>query len=225
MKETVLISGATGGIGSACARRFAADGYPVAILFHTDAVAAEALVQEITNNGGRASVYQGDVAAREHVTDAVTQAKQQLGPIGTIIHAATAPLQSVSIADASWEKYQEHLEVSLHGALNLVQAGTPGMVARTHGNIVFFLTAALEHPPAGWSAYLAAKAALGQYARSVEHELGKAGVRVHTIAPGFVDTPLTAGLPDVFKRIAREQPGASTPEAVAEQVLQLVAQT
>ncbi len=225
MKETVLISGATGGIGSACARRFAADGFPVVMLFHTDAATADVLVQEITTKGGKAVAYQADVTDADRIQSVVKEAEVALGPIGIVVHAATAPLQVAGIREVQWESYQQHWEVAVHGAHNLGAATLSGMEKRGHGNMVFFLTAALSQPPAGWSAYLAAKAALGQYAESIRHELGRSGVHIHTVAPAFVDTALTAGLPDVFKRIAREQPGATTPEAVAEQVVQLVTHT
>lgn len=222
MKETVLISGGTGGIGSACARSFAADGFPVAILFHTDVAAADVLVQEIIGRGGKALAYQADVTDADQILTAVKEVEAVLGPIGIVVHAATAPLQVATIREAAWESYNQHWEVAVHGAHNLVAATLSDMTSRGQGNIIFFLTAALAQPPAGWSAYLAAKAALGQYAESLRHELGRSSVHIHTVAPAFVDTALTAGLPDIFKRIAREQPGASTPEGVAEDVLRLV---
>lgn len=222
MKETVLITGGTGGIGSAVARKFAMEGYPVAVLYHTDTNAADALIKEIVQANGKAMVVRADVADKDQVTNVVAEVEKDFGPVGVVVHAATAPLMISGIFDAAWQNYEQHLAVALHGAVNVVQCLSPGMIQRKNGDFVFLLTAAMEEPPAGWSAYLSAKGALAQYARSVEHELSRHEVRVHTIAPPLVDTALTSDLPDIFKRLARERGASTTPELVAAEIFEHV---
>lgn len=120
-----------------------------------------------------------------------------------------------SLDPASWD---EVLEVNYHGAARCAEAVLPGMVERGRGHVIFISSHSAIHPPAGQVAYATAKAALLGLTTSLARTHGRDGIRVNAILPGFMDSPMTAGVTD--KR--REQvladhafPAFNTPAIVA----------
>lgn len=99
------------------------------------------------------------------------------------------------LARTTVEEWDRLLQVNLGGAARCAQAVARGMVRRREGHIVFVSSHSALHPPAGQAAYAAAKAGLLGLARSLARELGPANIRVNTILPGFLDTPMTRHLP------------------------------
>ena len=102
-----------------------------------------------------------------------------------------APL--ARLGEAAWD---EVMAVNLRGAAACAAAASRGMVRARRGHLVFISSYSALHPPLGQAAYAAAKAGLLGLAKSLARELGPAGIRVNTILPGFLDTPMTAALPE-----------------------------
>lgn len=124
-----------------------------------------------------------------------------------------APLARLD--EAAWD---EVMAVNLRGAAACAAAASRGMVRARRGHLVFISSYSAIHPPAGQAAYAAAKAGLLGLARSLARELGPAGIRVNTILPGFLDTPMTAALTEERRAEVRRDhvlDRFNTPEAVA----------
>ncbi len=184
--RVALVTGASSGIGRATAQRFAAAGYRVAVNYATNAAAGEALARRI---GGAA--FGCDVSDPVAVERMVSAAEAALGPIDVAVCNAgfyeEQPLAAIS--DELWERT---LRVLLGGCFHVARATVPGMRARGGGSIV---TVASELALVGGvnvAHYVAAKAAVIGFARSLARELAPT-IRVNIVAPGAVDTPL---LPD-----------------------------
>ena len=184
--QVALVTGASSGIGRATAQRFAAAGYRVAVNYATNAAAGEALAHRI---GGAA--FGCDVSDPVAVERMVSAAEAALGPIDVAVCNAgfyeEQPLAAIS--DELWERT---LRVLLGGCFHVARATVPGMRARGGGSIV---TVASELALVGGvnvAHYVAAKAAVIGFARSLARELAPT-IRVNIVAPGAVDTPL---LPD-----------------------------
>ncbi len=184
--RVALVTGASSGIGRATAVRFASAGYRVAVHYGTNREAAEAVALEV---GGAA--FGCDVADPEAVVRVVRAVEADLGPIDVAICNAgfyeERPLAEVD--DAQWDRT---LRVLLGGCFHVSRAIVPGMRARGRGSIVAIaselaLTGGIDVAP-----YVAAKAAVIGFARSLARELAPT-IRVNVVAPGAVDTPL---LPD-----------------------------
>ncbi len=123
--------------------------------------------------------------------------------------------------EAAWD---ETMAANLKGAALCAAAAAKGMLRARRGHIVFVSSFSALHPPAGQAAYAAAKAGLIGLAKSLARELGPAGIRVNTILPGFLDTPMTAGVsPQRRDAVCREHVLGrfNTPEAVASFLLHL----
>jgi NAD(P)-dependent dehydrogenase (short-subunit alcohol dehydrogenase family) len=184
--EFVLISGAAGGVGSATARRFAADGAKVAI---TD-INAERL-KELAEEIG-AVALPADGTQRDAVREVVEQAVSTLGGLDTVIAAQGAAISGNVSAkgDPAWFKA---FDVNLHGGYYLAGEALPHLIAR-HGSMVMISsTAGLLSGPPGTAGYTAAKSAVVGLVRWLAREFGPRGVRVNGVVPGWVRTPLGEG--------------------------------
>ena len=189
--RTVLISGGDRGIGAAAARVFYAAGYRVAVFYHTNAEAAAALEKELPG----VLAVQCDVASRASCELAFRAAEQALGHLDVLVSNAGIAQQKL-FTDITPEEWQRMLNVNLTGAFNLCQLALPGMIRRKAGRI---LTVSSMWGQTGGSCevhYSAAKAGLIGLTKSAAKELAGRNVTVNAVAPGFVETDMTASLPD-----------------------------
>lgn len=189
--RTVLISGGDRGIGAAAARAFYAAGCRVAVFYHTNAEAAAALQKELPG----VLAVQCDVASRASCELAFRAAEQALGRVDVLVSNAGIAQQKL-FTDITPEEWQRMLDVNLTGAFNLCQLALPGMIRRKAGRI---LTVSSMWGQTGGSCevhYSAAKAGLIGLTKSAAKELAGRNVTVNAVAPGFVETDMTASLPD-----------------------------
>lgn len=219
--KTVLISGASRGIGAAAALRFAAEGYAVAVNYRADRDGAEAVVADILEHGGDAAAFcadVADVAAVETMVEAVTA---RFGHIDVLVHNAGHAKQAL-FTDTTPDEWRRMLAVHLDGAYHLSHAVVPQMVRRHEGRI---LTVSSMWGQVGAScevAYSAAKAGLIGFTKALAKELGPSGITVNCVAPGVIDTAMCASFDEETRlSLAEETPlgRLGTPEDVAETLL------
>jgi NAD(P)-dependent dehydrogenase (short-subunit alcohol dehydrogenase family) len=181
-KLTVLVTGASRGIGAAAARAFAVTGARV-VLLARDGAAVEALAAEI---GGDARGYGCDVtdlAALEAIV-------AEVGPVDVLINNAAilGPLAPMSDADpAEWART---ITINLTGAWHGMRAVLPGMVAKGGGTVITVSSGAAHHAIEGWSAYCASKAGVAMLTESLHLEYGAKGIRALGLSPGTVATDM-----------------------------------
>jgi len=176
--DAVVVTGATGGIGSALVRLFAGRGDDVV------AVARPSAALDALCAGTGAVAAPVDLRRPASLPPALTG----LAAVGALVHAAgIAPIATVG--DASWESWQETFAVNLTGPAELTRALLPALRA-ARGRVVFVNAAAGVHGVPGWAAYAGSKAALTELADSLRREEAVHGVRVTSIFPGGVATEL-----------------------------------
>jgi NAD(P)-dependent dehydrogenase (short-subunit alcohol dehydrogenase family) len=185
----VFITGAAGGVGRALARRFAADGYAVAVAGRTPGPLDE-LVRDLARTGASTATVLCDVTDAAQVRRAVADAEQQLGPIDVLVNNAGASDSApfVSMDDDLWERM---LAVNLTGTYHVMRAVVPGMFARGGGRIINIASTAGKRGFAYTAAYVAAKHGVLGLTRAVAIEAAPHGVTVNAICPGWIDTPMT----------------------------------
>jgi glucose 1-dehydrogenase len=179
-----VVTGASGGIGSGIARRFAAAGAAVVVHHHTNRVGADAVAAEIAAGGGRAVVASGDVTRPQECADLMAVAVERFGRLDAVV--ASTGLQPVAdLAGMLVDDWRGVLDVNATGAFVTVQAAAE--VFRGRGGSVT-LVASIEgsRPARSHAHYAAAKAAVIMLARSAALELGRDGVRVNTVSPGLI---------------------------------------
>ncbi len=204
--QVVLVTGGSKGIGAAIARQLASKGAQVVVNYLSGESEAKALVDELKAAGLKAVAAHANVAVEAEVKQLVAFGEGEFGPIDHVVHCA-APLPiPTPFEELSWGAFQTQLDVQLHGAFNCAQAVLPGMVARKTGSLVFIGSIFTDGvPPAQQSAYVATKAALSAFARTLAVEYGPKGVRVNLVAPGMTKTDMISNLPDKAKMLTKMQ--------------------
>ena len=191
--RVALVTGASGGIGAAIARALHAQGATVA-LSGTRTEALEALAAEL---GGRAHACPADLR-EAGAADALIAAAEAIGPLHVLVNNAglTRDMLALRLKDEDWATV---LEVDLGAPFRLARAALRGMVRRRAGRIVNVGSVVGTTGNAGQANYAAAKAGLVGMTKSLAQEVGSRGITVNVVAPGYVDTAMTAGLPDALR--------------------------
>ncbi|MCI8422999.1 MAG: 3-oxoacyl-ACP reductase FabG [Lawsonibacter sp.] len=221
MNKTVLITGASRGIGAACARLFAREGWDIAIGFHRSQARAEALARVLGNPGIRAVPIQADVSRPEEAVRLVHQAEEALGCLDALVCCAGIALPQQLLTDTTNAQWRQLMAADLDGVFYTIQAAIPGMVRRKAGAIV---TVSSMWGVTGGSCeapYSAAKAGVIGLTRALAKELGPSCIRVNCVAPGVIDTQMNAHLSqEDLAALAEDTPlgRVGTPEEAAQAI-------
>lgn len=217
--QVAFVTGGATGIGLAVAKRLAAAGATVAI-FNRNAERAEAAVAGIRGAGGRAHAFATDIASAASVETSFAAALGQLGRVDVLVNNAGLTRDGLFVR-MSDEQWQQVLDTNLGGAFRCCRAVARTMMKARYGRIVNVSSVVGLMGNAGQANYAASKAGLLGLTRSLARELASRGVTVNAVCPGFIDTDMTAALPeaaraDLMAKIPLGRLGA--PEEVAEVV-------
>lgn len=195
--KVALVVGATGGIGSAVARRLQGDGFAVAVHYFANRDQADQLVAELNGAGGApAIVCRADIADLQQVEEMVQRVVRGVGTITVLVNCATGKLPVIGFPSLAWEDVQAQLDLGVKGTFNLMKAVVPVFETQKQGKIINFTTQAIETPSAGWLHYITAKSALHGLSRAMAVELASKGITVNLVSPGMTDTELIADIPE-----------------------------
>lgn len=192
--RVVLVTGASRGIGRAVAAALAAEGAMV-VLGARDAERLSAAVGAITAVGGRAEAVTLDVTGRTSVEAAVAHVLEAHGRVDGLVNNAGVARDNLLLRmkDAEWD---EVLSTNLKGAFLCTQAVLRSMLKERSGRIVNVASVVGEVGNAGQANYAASKAGLVGFTKSVAREVASRGINVNAIAPGFIETDMTAAMTD-----------------------------
>ena len=197
--KTALVTGAARGIGKAVAMKFASEGANIAFtdLVLNDDMAAglEATRKEIEALGVTCRAYAGNAADFEETEKTVKQIHADFGSIDILVNNAgiTKDGLMLRMSEAQWDAV---LNVNLKSAFNF----SPIMLRQRSGSIINMASVVGVHGNAGQCNYAASKAGMIALAKSIAQELGPKGVRANAVAPGFIETAMTAQLPEEIRK-------------------------
>lgn len=225
----MLVTGASGGIGAACARAFAAEGARVLVHYHRGEERARAVAVEL----GDAPMAQADLRIEADVDRLFADARAALGSIDACIAVAGAyPSEDVPVWELTLDRWEESLRANLTSVFLTARGFLREVERQGHGSLVLVGSTAGIFGEAGHSDYAAAKSGvLGGLLLSLKNEVARISrtARVNAVAPGWTVSPMTRGLLDDVRveRITRTMPlrKVATPEDVAAQVVVLASDT
>lgn len=222
--KVALVTGATSGIGRACAVRLATDGFAV-VVGGRDAGRADAVVAEIISNGGTASIALGDVAEAKYGDEAVASALAAYGRLDLLVNAAGVITRSDAegTTDAEWHRI---MSTNVDGLFRCSRAALPALRATGGGAIVNISSTNGLVGAAGLAAYCASKGAVTNLTRAMALDHAAEGIRVNAVCPGAVDTRMlysegSATVDEVRERNLPDIPEGRIPDG--SEVAELVA--
>jgi len=218
-QRVAFVTGASQGIGRTCALRLAKDGAAVAVAARNQDKLNE-LAGEITASGGKAAAFTLDVADEDQVKSAVKAAIAQFGKIDILVNNAgiTRDQLVMRMKRADWDAV---LQTNLTSAYLCIQQVIPSMLKQRWGRILNITSVFGQMGQAGQANYAASKAGLIGLTMAIAREVGSRNITCNAVAPGFIETAMTAVLSDEFKQDAVKQiplGRVGTPEDVASAV-------
>ncbi len=217
----VLVTGGTRGIGKAIVRAFAGTGARVAFTFRSAVSQAEELVAELREQGVEVLSLQGDATSAEAAVEAVNAVVDTWGSIDVLVNNAgiTRDGLMLRMSEDDWDAV---LDTNLKSIFNFCKAAYRPMMKQRQGKIVNISSVVGIIGNPGQTNYAASKAGIIGFSKSLAKELGGRGITVNVVAPGYIETEMTAALPEAARQamlgaVTLGRPG--TPEDVAAAVL------
>jgi 3-oxoacyl-[acyl-carrier protein] reductase len=193
-RPVALVTGGSRGIGSATVLRLARAGYDVGFCYRSREQDAAAVQQAAADSGARCLAIQTDVTDPAAVGGFVRRVESELGPIEAVATCAGI-VHDRPIVTMSDEEWTSVLHTNVDGAFFTCRAALFGMLKRRRGAVVTLSSVAGRYGNVGQANYSASKAALIAFTMAIAKEVGRYGVRVNTVAPGLIDTEMTAAVP------------------------------
>lgn len=192
--RSALVTGASRGIGAAIARALASDGWAIGVNYRFDRAGAEAVVAAIESDGGRALALEADVVDPASAEQLFGQLEARFGgPVLTLVNNAgiTADDLTPSLRDDAWDSV---IETDLTAAFRLTRRALKPMLRARSGRIVNIASVSGLRANPGQANYAAAKAGLIAFTKTTAVEVARRGITVNAVAPGVIDTDMTASL-------------------------------
>lgn len=194
-KGTVIVTGASRGIGAAIADRLADDGYGVVVNYSADADRAESVVSAIRATGGRAVAERADVASADDIEAMFGRAREELGPITGLVNNAATLGDPARIDEQDPEVLARLMQVNVVGPMVCSKHAVQAMSTKHGGNggSIVIIASGAARAPAGLTGvvpYEATKGAMVTFARGLSNEVASEGIRVNSVSPGVIETEM-----------------------------------
>jgi 3-oxoacyl-[acyl-carrier protein] reductase len=204
LKRTILVTGGSRGIGRAVCLAFAAADNRIFFNYSSAAAAAQETEKLVADAGGRATGMQVNVASEKEVSGFVGRALEETGRIDVLVNNAgiTKDGLIVRMKESDWDAV---LDVNLKGAFHCIKAVAKPMIRQRSGRIINISSVVGVTGNPGQANYVAAKAGIIGLAKGIARELASRGITVNVVAPGYIETDMTASFPEKARRMMIDQ--------------------
>ena len=203
-KKTLFVTGASRGIAKEVALKYAENGYDVIINYVSDKTDVEALEKEFKEKGADTLILKADVSNPEEVQNVVDKAIEKFGKIDVLVNNAGITRDNL-LMRMSEEEFDKVLEINLKGTFLVTKAVTKYMMKKRSGSIINLSSVVGVAGNAGQCNYSASKAGIIGFTKSIAKELASRNIRANAVAPGFIETDMTAVLSDSVKESIHNQ--------------------
>ena len=197
-RKTVLVTGASRGIGKEVALKYAENGYDVVINYVSDKTDVTSLEKEFKEKGVECLILKADVSKQEEVQELVDKAIEKFGKIDVLVNNAGITKDNL-LMRMSEEEFDKVLEINLKGTFLVTKAVTKYMMKKRSGSIINLSSVVGVAGNAGQCNYSASKAGIIGFTKSIAKELASRNIRANAVAPGFIETDMTNVLTDAVK--------------------------
>lgn len=193
-----IVTGASRGIGRACALKLASDGYKVVINYSHNEAKAQEVLDTIKANGGDGMIYKADVSNQEEVNQMVRAVYKEYGSIDILVNNAGV-VRDQFLLMLTKKNLDECFDLNVKGYLYCAQACALKMFKNKKGVIINMSSVSGKYALPGQSVYGATKGAVNQLTAVLAKELAGYGIRVNAVAPGFIETEMLDAIPEEKK--------------------------
>lgn len=222
MNRTVLITGASGGIGQATALAFWQKGCKVVLHYHTHGDTSKALCYDMNKTRPQSAIaLPADIADRRQIDALFDTVEKKLGTVDVLINNAGIAQQKL-FTDLSDDDWNRMFDINVKGMFYCCQRAAPAMIRQKRGKIINVSSMWGQVGASCEVHYSAAKGAVIAFTKALAKELGPSGIQVNCVAPGVIDTPMNGHLsPDAIESLKEEAPLGTigAPQDVAESIL------
>ena len=202
--KTVFVTGGSRGIGKEVALKFAENGYNVVINYVSSNTDVEALKSEFEGKGVKTLIMQADVTDKTAIEELVKKAIEEFGAIDVLVNNAGITRDNL-LMRMSEEEFDKVIEINLKGTYIVTKAVTKYMMKKRKGSIINLSSVVGVAGNAGQCNYAASKAGIIGFTKSIAKELASRNIRSNAVAPGFIETDMTAVLSDEVKENIHNQ--------------------
>ncbi|MEM6297866.1 MAG: acetoacetyl-CoA reductase [Bacteroidota bacterium] len=204
-KLVALVTGGTGGLGTAMCKKLAQDGYRVVVNYRRPEK-AKAWQERIAQEGYEFNMYETDIRNYESVGKMIDQVQKEIGTIDVLINNA-AITRDIQFREMTPEHWHDVIDTALTGAFNCTRHVINPMIAQNFGRIINISSVNGQRAQFGQANYAAAKAGLHGFTKTLAVEVARKGVTVNTISPGYIATDMVMAVPEeVRERIVQQIP-------------------
>ena len=227
MKPVMLITGASAGIGAACARIAATQGYDLALNYRSDDAGANAVADVCREAGSRVILCKGDVADPNAIDGIYAQVDAEFGRLDALINNAGVVDQTAKVTDMTHDRLRRMFDINVIGAMLVAKEAVLRMQAGGKGGVIVNISSAAARLGSGnqYVDYAASKAAIDTFTKGLSDEVAPDNIRVMAIRPGLIETELHAkgGEPGRADKLAHMVPmrRKGSAEEVAQAILWL----
>lgn len=211
----ILITGATGGIGSAIARKLVGENATLFLHYHS---VEEKLKLEKELAGKSVRFFKADLTNNREIGNMMKEISK-IGNIDIVVHCASLPIKEGETIEKAWKQFQDHIQIQAGALLEITKKAIPAMKAKKRGKIINVLSEVVTgRPPSRMTDYIVGKYALLGLSKCLAVEYSEFNITCNCVSPGLTDTNLTASFPKKLKEnIASQTPlgRICTPEDVA----------